>query len=309
MSRIFGPVPSRRLGRSLGIDLVPYKTCTYDCVYCQLGRTTRRTVERRSWVPIAPLFRELERKRGCEPDYVTLGGSGEPTLHSRIATVIRRAREIVQAPVAVLTNGALLHRPEVRRDLRGADLVLPSLDAGDEESFRLVNRPCPSLDFETMVEGLVAFRREFAGPCWLEVFLIEGSASSKAAIERLSAHVSRIAPDRVLLNTLARPPAEAWVRGLPPEKMAEIASRFDPPAEVIADASTGAPRPDPDAGENEVRGLLERRPCSVEQIAEGLGMHRNEVLKHLERLGAEGELHVVRTAGRDYYRVQAEEGT
>ena len=172
---VFGPVPSRRLGRSLGVDLVPFKTCTYDCSYCQLGRTTRLTVERKEWVPMDAILDELKRKLTCRPDYITLTGSGEPTLHSCLGQLIEHIQAMTRIPIAVLTNGSLLWQHEVRKELALADVVLPSMDAGGAFTFTCINRPQASLSFETLVEGLVEFRRAFSGHYWLEVFLWGGT--------------------------------------------------------------------------------------------------------------------------------------
>ncbi len=169
MSRyIFGPVPSRRLGRSLGVDLVPFKTCTYDCIYCQLGRTPCTTTERKEWVPLDGVLEDLRQKLSTRPDYITLSGSGEPTLYSRLDELIDRIKTMTDVPVAVLTNGALFADKELRRQLMEADLVVPSLDAGDEAMFQMVNRPHQDISFEHMLQGLIDFRREYQGKYWLE---------------------------------------------------------------------------------------------------------------------------------------------
>ena len=176
---VFGPVPSRRLGRSLGVDLVPFKTCTYNCVYCQLGRTTCQTATRKEYVPLGEVADEVRRRLETEPapDYVTLSGSGEPTLHSRIGEVIAALKGMTRTPVAVLTNGSLLHEPDVQEALSQADVVLPSLDAGDPWVFDYVNRPHPDIAFEAMAGGLVKFRERFRTTMWLEVFLLDGVTS------------------------------------------------------------------------------------------------------------------------------------
>ncbi|GAG90670.1 unnamed protein product, partial [marine sediment metagenome] len=167
---IFGPVPSRRLGRSLGIDLVPFKTCTYDCIYCQLGRTTNKTLARKDWAPINRVIKQLSSKLDSKPDYITLSGSGEPTLFSRLEELISKIKNITDIPVAVLTNGSLLWLPEVRNALKAADMVVPSLDAGSSQIFQYVNRPHRDITFSRMLEGLVKFRNEYNGKYWLEVF-------------------------------------------------------------------------------------------------------------------------------------------
>ena len=165
-SYIFGPVPSRRLGRSLGVDLVPAKTCSFDCIYCQAGRTTCKTIERKEWVPLDTVLAELKEKIASQPDYITLSGSGEPTLFSRIAELIQIIKDLTDIPVAIITNGSLLWLPEVRRELLQADLILPSLDAGSEEVLKKINRPHPQITFARFLEGLIKLRRESQGAYW-----------------------------------------------------------------------------------------------------------------------------------------------
>ena len=298
---IFGPVPSRRLGRSLGVDLVPFKTCSYDCIYCQLGNTTCKTTERKEWVPLDGVLEALEEKLSSKPDYITLSGSGEPTLYSRCDELIDRIKAMTDVPVAVLTNGSLLWQEEVRKQLLKADLVIPSLDAGDEVMFRLVNRPHEDVSFERMLAGLVDFRREFRGDFWLEVFVLGAYTAIKADFAELAGCVSLTGPDRVQLNTVTRPPAESFAIGISRERLTELASMFDPPAEVIADFRGVHGQTEFAAGREDIQDLLRRRPCSVEDIANGLRMHRNEVVKHVEHLNAEGLLLQTQTEGRLYY--------
>jgi wyosine [tRNA(Phe)-imidazoG37] synthetase (radical SAM superfamily) len=214
MKYVFGPVPSRRLGRSLGVDPVPFKTCNWNCVYCQLGRTTAMTNERRDYVPareVVAEVREALRAHGGAVDWVTFGGSGEPTLHKGLGRMIRAVKRFTSVPVAVLTNGALLHRPEVRRDVLAADAVLPTLDAGSEEVYRRLNRPRGDLTFSSLVEGLAAFRREYSGQIWMEVMLVRGLNDDARSLADIAAVLQRIGPDAVHVNTPVRPPAEPWV--------------------------------------------------------------------------------------------------
>jgi len=308
MNYVFGPVPSRRLGRSLGVDVVPFKTCTYDCVYCQLGRTTCKTVERKEWVPLEDVLEELRDKLSTRPDYVTLSGSGEPTLFSRTGELIERIRAMTDVPVGVLTNGSLLWRQEVRRELLGANLVMPSLDAGDEPMFHAVNRPHPDISFDRMLEGLIAFRGEFRGEYWLEVFLLAGHTSVDAEAAKLARCVERIRPDRIQLNTVARPPAETFAAAVSPERMAELAAMFDPPGEVVADFRGIHGRGEFAAGREEILEMLRRRPCSIEDVADGLGMHRNEVAKYVGDLVAAGLLAESSRGGKTYFRAMESPG-
>jgi len=299
---IFGPVPSRRLGRSLGVDLVPFKTCSYDCVYCQLGRTTCKTVERRQRAPLDDLLEELERRLDSQPDYITLSGSGEPTLHAPLDELLGRIKAITDIPVAVLTNGSLLWREDVRRELMCADLVIPSLDAGSEVTFRAVNRPHERLSFETMLGGLIEFRRRFQGQYWLEVFLLAGHNATEAQVAELAGAVDWIEPDRVHLNTVARPPAEDAAAAVPARRLAELAAKFRPAGEVIADFQAVHRQSEFVPAREQILGLLRRRSCSVEDIAGGLGTHPNEVVKHLEQLTAEGLVESSQAAGVRFYR-------
>ena len=304
MSFIFGPVPSRRLGRSLGVDLVPFKTCSYDCIYCQVGRTTNRTILPGQYVPLEDVLQELKTKLSGRPDYITLSGSGEPTLYSRTGELIDRIKAMTDIPVAVLTNGSLLWKAELRSQLLKADLVVPSLDAGDEAMFRAVNRPHEDVSFEKMLDGLIEFRPEFRGQYWLEVMLLADYNASDEEVRKLARCAGLIKPDRVQLNTATRPTAEDYAVAVNRQRLNELAAMFDPPAEVIADFSGLHKHRESDAGWKEVLELLQRRPCSVDDIAAGLGMHRNEVAKHLEELTGRKLLGQLVVDGRLYYKAE-----
>jgi len=281
---VFGPVPSRRLGRSLGIDLVPFKTCTYDCIYCQLGRTTCKTVERKEWVPLDLVVDEVQQRLDCRPDYITLSGSGEPTLFSRIDELVDRIKQMTTVPVAVLTNGSLLGNKDVQRQLSKVDVVLPSLDAGDDAVFHLVNRPHEDISFEQVLGGLIGFRRRFTGQYWLEVFLVAAYTAFEAELAALHRCVDLIKPDRVQLNTVTRPPAESYASPIPRDRLEKIAAEFTPPAEIIADFRGNLLTVTGRADVEQILALLRRRPCSVEDIASGLSVAPPEATKHLESL-------------------------
>ena len=210
---LYGPVPSRRLGGSLGIDLVPHKICTYDCIYCQIGKTTKKTLTRKEYVPVKEITEEVERflKEGAASiDYLSLTGSGEPTLHSQIRSVIEGIKAITSIPVAVITNGSLLYEEEVRQDLLRADLVLPSLDAVSPEVFRKINRPRKGFSVDKVIEGLVEFRNVYKGRIWLEILFCKGINDGKEELLRMKNVVDRVRPDRIHLNTVVRPPSEKW---------------------------------------------------------------------------------------------------
>ena len=299
---IFGPVPSRRLGRSLGVDLVPFKTCSYDCIYCQLGRTTNKTIKRKEWVPIDVVTEQLKAKLSSKPDYITLSGSGEPTLFSRLEELISRIKGVTDIPVAVLTNGSLLWLPEVRRALKTADMVVPSLDAGSSEVFQYVNRPHSDITFSEMLDGLVKFRSEYTGKYWLEVFLIAGVTTTEKEIKNLTNCIKLIGPDKVQVNTVTRPPAEVFAESVPLKQLQAITEKLYDKAEVIADYSDVHKQQDFSARREDVLTLLQRRPCSVEDIAAGLGLHQNEVVKYVEELSSASKIEAKLQNQQLYYK-------
>jgi wyosine [tRNA(Phe)-imidazoG37] synthetase (radical SAM superfamily) len=299
---VFGPVPSRRLGRSLGVDLVPFKTCSYDCIYCQLGRTTCKTVERKEWVRMDVVLEELKRKLACRPDYITLSGSGEPTLHSRLGEIIEDIQAMSDVPVAVLTNGALLWQKEVREEVALADVVMPSLDAGDALLFQAVNRPHPEITFDKLVSGLEQFRREFTGQYWLEVLLLAGHTAPPAHVQKIAEWVRRIQPDRVQLNTAIRPPAEEFAVPVSQARLTELACLFSPKAEVIAEYRRRGKPVTTDANQQAILELLRRRPCTEADVAGGLAMRPLEVAKHLADLEKQGKVLGDRHGLEQFYR-------
>lgn len=299
---VFGPVPSRRLGRSLGVDLVPFKVCTYDCIYCQLGRTTCKTTERKEWVPLNEVCASLRDTLDTKPDFITLSGSGEPTLFSRPGELIRSIKDLTDVPVAVLTNGSLLSVPEVRAGLLEADLVVPSLDAGNERLFRIVNRPHEDIAFDRMVEGLIAFRQEYGGRYWLEVLLLGGITAVPTEVERIAEIARRIGPDRVHLNTATRPPAEKSALAVQKAELQRLAAAFGGTATVVADYPATAQQGEFAARREDVLNLLRRRPCTVDDVAGGLGLHRNEAIKYVEELSSEGWIEASTSADRVYYK-------
>lgn len=306
-SYTYGPVPSRRLGLSLGVDIVPAKICTLDCVYCQVGRTTQRSSERQDFMDIGPVLAELEGKLkgGLKADVITIGGSGEPTLHSRLGELIDGIRRLTKIRIAILTNGTLLYREDVRADCAKADVVIPTLDAADAAVFEAVHRPAPGITIEKLVSGIEQFRQEFRGEIWLEVFLVAGVNTDAGQIEKIKGLITRLRPDKVHLNTAVRPPAEPDVRAVPPETLAAIARQIGGNCEVIGTPPTGNERHEKHA-EADVASVLQRRPCSVADICTGLAMDRNEVLKHLTSLQARGLVTSERRGDITYFQIRPE---
>ena len=291
MKYLYGPVPSRRLGLSLGIDCVPMKTCSLSCIYCQLGRTYATTLDRSEYVLVSEILEEIKSwlKKEISADWITFSGSGEPTLNSGIGRLIQSIKSLTQIPVCVITNGTLLWLPEVRHDIIDADAVMPSLDSAREETFQTICRPHPDLHVETIIKGLIKFRQEYSGKMWLEILFVDGVNDSQDDIKALQTAIERINPDAIYLNTVARPPAERGVKPLSPERMNEIKKFFGDKVEVIA-SFKGEPIETHSADLDEIRNYLKRRPGSSEDISVALSINPHETLKLLTRLKDIGEV-------------------
>lgn len=290
---VFGPVPSRRLGRSLGIDLVPLKTCTYDCIYCQLGRTTQQTLERKSYVPGEMVLKQLQEQLAAlssPPDYITFSGSGEPTLNSEIGGIIQEIKKVTNIPLAVLTNGSLLHLDAVREDLRLADLVIPSLDSASPLLFKIINRPHPSLHFGQILRGLKEFRRESPGQMWLEVMLCGGINDDPKEIRELRELIEEIGPDKIQLNTVIRPPAEDFACPLNAERLEKIRELFEGRAEILPQECPAPAIQSSGQLDREVLALLERRPCSLEDLMQAFGRSAEAIESCLKELLPNGTI-------------------
>jgi len=300
---VFGPVASRRLGRSLGVDPVPFKTCSFDCIYCECGCTTTKTLERAEYVPVREILEDVAEaiRRGPKPEYVTLAGSGEPTLHSGLGEIIGGIREISDARIAILTNGSLFYDPRVRRECALADLVMPNIDAGDEAHFQHINRPAAGLTLKGLVDGIERFAREFEGELWLEVFLLAGVNTTEDQLRAIVEYARRIRPHRIQLNTAVRPTAEVNALPVSDEELKRVAGMFDPPAEVIASAQIAVDT-EFQAGEERLYELIKRRPCTREGLASGLGIRLVEVEKALRVLAARGLVETVLRDGREFFK-------
>ena len=303
---LFGPVPSRRLGLSFGVDIVPFKTCSLDCVYCQLGTTQKQTIERKDYVPIEPVLDELKERldEGVQADFITISGSGEPTLNSRLGEFIDKIKDITEIPVAIITNGTLFYLPEVRADCAKADLVLPSLDAGDEGVFLKINRPHPDISIEKLISGLTSFRNEFSGQIWLEIFLVEGLNTAPEQIEKIRKAIERIRPDKIQLNTAVRPTAIEGIERVKPEQLEAIAGLLWANCEIVADYSRFAGSSDIESKGEYVFSMLKRRPCSLEDICSGLGLHKNEALKYITHFQNRGLIFSEQKGGIRFFRAK-----
>ncbi|MCP4258110.1 MAG: radical SAM protein [Planctomycetes bacterium] len=286
----YGPVPSRRLGLSYGVDIIPFKVCTLDCVYCQVGKSTELTIKRKDYGPIEPILAELQEivREGKITDFITIAGSGEPTLNSQLGKLVEGIKNITDIPVAILTNGTLFYKEDVRVDCAKADVVMPSLDAGDAMTFKKLNRPHCDINIENHIFGLCAFRDEFPGQIWLEVFFVEGINTESDQISKIRNAIQRIRPDKVHLNTAVRPTTEPNLNRLDIEKLQIIAAQLGPQCEIIADFPTLHHVNFPEKTSEDVLSILKRRPCSVDDISSGLSIHHNEAMKYITMLQDQG---------------------
>jgi len=273
--RVFGPVPSRRLGISLGIDVIPRKTCSFDCVYCECGATTEKTIERRDFCSVREVLDECEARLSAmreKPDCITLSGSGEPTLYGRMGELIDEAKRSTHLPVAVITNSSLLWMPEVREEISRADIVLPSLDAAVEDSFKRINRPHDALSLRTIIAGLAAFLAEYRGRALLEVLLIKDYNTGRDNLEALRDIMVGLRIDKVQLNTAVRPGTERHIAPIDDASLEALRAFFGPRCEVIASAQSTRMRHETGVLEDTIVSLLERRPCTIDDMSRSLGV-------------------------------------
>ena len=276
MRYVYGPVPSWRLGRSLGVDLVPAKTCNWNCVYCQLGRTRPVVNERREFVPAAVVVSEvrsaLESLDEGVVEWITILGSGEPLLHSQVGWIIDSIKRLTPIPVAVITNGSLLCRSEVRQELLAADAVLPTLDAGTADLFRRLNRPHPDITLDRHTEGLAAFREAYTGRLLVEVMLIHGLNVGEPDTAAIASRLAGIRPDEIHVNAPKRCPAEPSVRAPDPGLVLSAVSTFESIALVRRAGQTGgAFRIDPcEPIVDAVESIVTRHPMTEAELTRAL---------------------------------------
>jgi len=304
---LFGPVPSRRLGMSLGIDLVPLKVCSLNCIYCECGRTTTLTLERNEYVPYHAVIKELEHylSDNPAPDYITFSGSGEPTLNSRIGEILQFIKQkYPDIPVAVLTNGTLFSKKSIRKEILSADVVLPSLDAVSDLSFRRINRPFHSLDITEYIQGLVDFRKEYKGKIWLEVLILPGYNDDIKELRLLKDAFNKINPDSIQLNTLDRPGAVDGLRAANKRELQSVVDYWSlDNVEIIASAverkEIKSYRTDT---ESAILETISRRPCTVDDLVKILGLHINEINKYLDVLESENKIDSIRQERGLFYQ-------
>jgi len=305
---LFGPVPSRRLGMSLGVDLVPHKVCSLNCIYCECGRTTDLTLKRKEYISYIEVVKELKHyfSNNPAPDYITFSGAGEPTLNSRFGDVLTFIKSnYPDIPVAVLTNGTLFYQKQVRKEILDADLVLPSLDATSDLSFRKINRPFHKLKINEYIQGLVDFRKEYRGKIWLEVLILPGYNDNEAELHLLKEAIEKIKPERIQLNTLDRPGTIAGLKAASKDKLQEIVDFWGlDNVEIIAAAperrNIKSYRKDT---ESAILETISRRPCTVDDLVKILGLHINEINKYLDVLESESKIKSVRQERGLFYQL------
>ncbi|WP_297444287.1 radical SAM protein [Desulfurobacterium sp.] len=305
MKYIFGPVFSRRLGISLGVDLVPFKVCSMDCVYCEVGKTTLKTLERKEYIPVDKVIEELKRFLSKNPpvDFVTFSGYGEPTLNSGLGKVVEFLRaEFPEIPIAVLTNSSLLFRDDVIEEIKGVNVVLPSFDAASNDVFKKINRPFTDLTVEIIKKGIRRLRKETDVDIWLETLFVRGINDSPEEISAVGEFVFEISPERWQINTVVRPPAYN-IEGLSPEELERIKEIVGYPAtDVIGRSSAKRKKMPVEDIKAEILELIKRRPCPVEEIADALGLLEEEVRIAVDSLVKEGKVKYVMYGEKKYLK-------
>ena len=302
MSYVFGPVPSRRLGLSLGVDLIPAKTCTFDCLYCQLGRTLCKTLSRKPYVPVDDVVMEIQRKLlDTVPDVITLAGSGEPTLHSEIDQVIDSIKQMTDIKVVVLTNGSLLWLEEVRERILKADIIVPTLSSALDHTFQMIHRPHEGLDLASIVDGLKMFRQDYSGQLFLELMFLAGINDTDQEVEGLKTLIGQISPEKIHLNTVVRPPADSRAIALDRERLEDIKEKVGEKAELVAENSvTGRGRKE-NSLFSTVLDMIRRRPLRPSDIAVALRLSATEVDELVTGLLIKGYIRKQEHAGEIYY--------
>jgi len=310
---VFGPVPSRRLGLSLGIDIVPHKVCSYDCIYCEVGTTTLKTLSRQSYLPEDEIIEEIKcffSKNQNPMDFVTFSGSGEPTLHLGLGRLIQTVKAMTTTTIAVLTNGSLLADALVRQDLSFADVVLPSLDTVRASTFEQLNNPAPGLRIGDVVQGLNKFVESFSGRCWVEVLLVKGINDSPVEIEGLTDALAWIAPEKVQLTTAYRPSRTACVEPVDLESLTRIAQKMRSRVnvEIVGSFSTSRHIEGLENTEHRIAAMLRIRPMTFEELMLATGLKAAELNKILSFLDQGGAIAEIRFKDKDFFTLKIRTG-
>ncbi|MBF0545162.1 MAG: radical SAM protein [Candidatus Riflebacteria bacterium] len=292
---VFGPVPSRRLGRSLGIDITPGKNCTLNCCYCQLHQTLNPTNSRRSFCNyeevLSELFLSLE-EISPSPDWITFSGTGEPTLHSEIGKIISKIKMVSGIPVCVITNGTLLHLPEVREDLSLVEKVMPTLTTLDDVIFQKIHRPASGITLKTTLLGLTEFSKKFRGFLEIEIFLIAGVNDYLENAQKLGSFIKSLHKvDGIYLNTAVRSPSDDTVKAVSPENLLIFKKHLDlginiSTAYELSPLPKISLNPSGELGEERIQALLFRHPCTTKEMAATFGVSVEKIENILAKLHA-----------------------
>jgi len=293
---------------SLGIDIVPKKVCSLNCVYCEVGKTTKLTTERKEYVLCDKVEQELKHyfENNPDPEYFTLSGSGEPTLNSKLEKIILFLKQNrPKIPVAVLTNGTLLYDKKVREELKYADILLPSLDAATEFTFKKINRPAANLSVKKYIQGLIEFRKEFSGEIWLEVFILPGYNDNEQELLKFKHILQKIQPDKIQLNTLDRPGVIPDLFSAEKSQLQSIENFWGSNVEIIA-----FPQKRKKIGsyieniESTIIQTISRRPCTLSDLEKMTGMHINEINKYLDVLEDDDKIESNRQQRGVFYKIK-----
>jgi wyosine [tRNA(Phe)-imidazoG37] synthetase (radical SAM superfamily) len=289
---VFGPVPSRRLGFSLGVDIIPAKYCCFDCIYCQIGKTTNIEMTRKSFIDPYKIIDEITNvvNKTEHIDYITFSGSGEPTLNADLGTMIEEVKKITDIPISVITNGALLHIGDVRKDLMLADVVLPSLDAVSEDIFRYINRPHSLIEIDTIIHGLKLLRNEYQGKIWLEVMLIKNVNDTREELEKLKEIVSELKVDKLQLNTVTRPPIDKTIDRLTKDDLEKACEYLGEPCEIICNFEKSVKKHYTENWSQKILEILQRRSLTLDDIVRITGISFNKAKDRLKILENEGQI-------------------
>ena len=289
---LFGPVPSRRLGKSLGVSPIPPKTCNYSCVYCQIGRTTHFSNTRQDFFPKEEILDEIKHfiQSSDDFDYITFVGEGEPTLCKSLGWLIRNTKKLTEKPVAVITNGALLYDPETRNDLLAADVILPTLDAATQELFKKINRPKKEITIDKVIRGMQDFRSEFQGQIWMEVMLVKGLNDSPESISEIKTVLDTLGCDRIYINVPIRPPAEQWVKISENDRVLEICDELNAYNIAHYESDNGFQVSMNDDIEDQILKITTRHPLREPQILAMFDLPSQEITQLLRQMAENGKL-------------------
>lgn len=304
MKYVFGPVHSRRMGLSLGIDPVQNKVCTLDCVYCQLGATSLKTLERGVYAPVEAVLEEVRSviAFGKKMDYITFSGTGEPTLNIDLGRMIAQIKSMTSVPVAVITNGTLLHLKDVRDDLMHADLIVPSVDAISPQVFARINRPHAGIDCARILDGLETFSRTYTGRLWVEVMLVQGINDTQEELQALAKYLQRLDCEKIQINTVTRPPAESDCAAVDNCVLEKARQLFGPRSEIIGSSPETHSLSDNEDPCARIHALVRSHPCTIEQLCSALGLSSAQAETALQELIEQQRIEKAGHASKIFYR-------